>query len=81
MFNVVLCNSYLLSSIKSQDQFRVLLYKRMLQVGTSSRKRRLVDLGLEIALFQETLCPDTGDQVEESELEHQQVHRAKKGMC
>ena len=81
MFNVVLCNSYLLSSVKSQDQFRVLLYKRMLQVGTSSRKRRWVDSGPEVALFQETLCPDTGDQAEEPAIEHQRVHQGKKGMC
>jgi hypothetical protein len=39
MFNVVLCSSYLLSSIKSQEEFCVLLYKRLLQVGASTWKR------------------------------------------
>jgi hypothetical protein len=40
MFNVVLCNSYLLSSIKTQDEFWTLLYKRLFQVGASTRKRK-----------------------------------------
>jgi hypothetical protein len=29
MFNIVLCNSYMLSSVKSQEKFRVLLYKKL----------------------------------------------------
>ena len=74
MFNVVLCNSYLLSSAKSQDQFRVLLYKRLFQVGATSRKRKWVDSGPEQALFQQTLCPDTGEPAEGSEVEHRRVH-------
>jgi hypothetical protein len=81
MFNVVLCNSYLLSSIKPQEWFRVLLYQRLLQVGASSRKRKWVGSGLEPPLFQQTLRPDTGDLADEPALAHRQVHRAKKEEC
>jgi len=70
MFNVVLCNSYLLSSIKTQDEFWTLLYKRLFQ-----------DSGPELALFQQTLSPDTGDDPAEQAIEHRQVHRGKKGEC
>jgi hypothetical protein len=81
MFNVVLCNSYLLSSIKSQDEFRKLLYKRLFQVGASTRKRKWEDLGPEIPLFQQTLNPDSGDAVEEPALEHRRVHLSQKEEC
>jgi hypothetical protein len=40
MFNVVLCNSYLLSRVKSQDEFQTILYKRLFQVGATTRKRK-----------------------------------------
>jgi hypothetical protein len=81
MFNVVLCNSYLLSSIESQDKFRTLLYKRLFQVGSSTRKRKWEYPGPELALFQETMNPDTGDAVEESALEHRRVHLGRKEEC
>jgi hypothetical protein len=79
MFNVVLCNSYLLSSIESQERFRVLLYQQLLQVGTSTWKRKWVDLGLELELFQETLTPDVRGTAVQAE--HRQVHRNKSGEC
>jgi hypothetical protein len=43
IFNIVLCNSYLLSSIKLQDEFRTLLFKHLFQAGASSRKRKWVE--------------------------------------
>jgi hypothetical protein len=38
MFNVVLYNSYLLSSVKSQEEFRVLLYKQCRGIEWMSRR-------------------------------------------
>jgi hypothetical protein len=81
MFNIVLCNSYILSSVESQEEFRVLLYKKLFQVGTSSRKRNWVDSGLDIPLFQGTLHPDAEEPVDDSRTEHKQVHRGKQGEC
>jgi len=81
MFNVVLSNSYLLSSIKLQDEFRVLLYQRLLQVGASTRKRKWVDLGPSLALFQQTTCPDTRDSAERPALEHWQVYLGRREEC
>jgi hypothetical protein len=81
MFNVVLCNSYLLSSIESQDKFLMLLYKRLFQIGRSTQKRKWVNPGSELDLFQETMNLDTGGAVEESALEHQRVHLDRKEEC
>jgi hypothetical protein len=52
MFNIVLCNSYLILSIDGQDRFGMLLYQQFLQVGTSTWKRKYVDPGLKLELFQ-----------------------------
>jgi hypothetical protein len=70
MFNVVLCNSYLLSTVKLQDEYQTILYKRLFQVGATTWKRKWEDSGPKQALFQQTLCPDTGDSGPEQSLEH-----------
>jgi len=81
MFNVVLCNSFLLSSIKSQERFCLLLDQQLLPVRASSRKRKWVDSGPELPLFQQTLRPDLGDLADEPALENRQVHRVRKEEC
>jgi hypothetical protein len=55
MFNVILRSSYFLSSVDSQEPFRVQLYQRLPQAGTSARKRKWVDSGPELPLFQQTM--------------------------
>lgn len=44
-----------MSSIKSQERFRVLFYQHLLQAGASTRKRKWVNYGPELELFQEAL--------------------------
>jgi hypothetical protein len=81
IFNTVLVNSYLLSSVETQAEFRTLLYLQLLGKGASTRKRKWSvpqpDSGLCIAPDK----PETReDQGSEAPL-HKRVHRSKTGDC
>jgi hypothetical protein len=51
MFNITLCNSFKLSSVQTQEKFRTMLYKRLLEEGASIWKRKWVNYSLEPDLF------------------------------
>jgi hypothetical protein len=40
IFNMVLVNAYLLSSIESQARFRTLLYLQLLEISSSTQRRK-----------------------------------------
>jgi hypothetical protein len=81
VFSVALCNSFLRSSNKSEEEFCVLLYKRLFQIAASTWKRKWVNSCLERLLFQQTLYPYLGSSAEEVALEHKQVRRGRKEEC
>jgi hypothetical protein len=94
IFNTVLVNSYLLSSTKSQSEFRTLLYLQLLEIGASTRKRKWAVPRLESRLFPihskpddnekkgQEAGPEAGCEVgQDSGQAHNRVHRGKRQPC
>jgi hypothetical protein len=79
MFNITLCNSFKLSSVQTQEKFRTMLYKRLLEEGASTRKRKWVNYSLEPDLFSASKKQEI--QEDHVPAQHKQVHRGKIGEC
>src|ERR1700722_220036 len=75
IFNTVLVNLYLLSLIETQGKFRELLYLQLLEVGSSTRKRKWAVPRPDSRLYTAQDKQDGKENEGQEALAHERVHR------